>query len=83
MGYKEKHDEFEQIVDCDVCDGVISLEVYMEIGDIVCCEECGTEYIFESRKPLYLEPLEEEDEGDDDHDLMSGFDDDYNDGRYD
>ena len=97
MGKKSKQYENEQIVDCEACDGLISLEFYFRSGDVVCCEECGAEYLINSRKPLRLQLLEEEDdyyddddfeededEEEDSYNVIQGYgDDDYNDGRYD
>ena len=96
MGKKGENDQNEEIVDCKACDGVIALGLSMKPGDLVCCVECDAEYIINSRKPLHLELLDDEDEEDiynsisgyDDDDGLSignyGYgDDDYGDGRYD
>ncbi|MCF8055811.1 MAG: hypothetical protein K9K37_04115 [Desulfocapsa sp.] len=93
MENEGKQEEKEQIIDCEFCDGFISLGFYMDSGDVVYCEECGTEYLIASLNPLHLQPIEEdkeddeedeEDEEDEDgFDIISGYDDDYNDGRYD
>lgn len=83
MGKKSKQYENEQIVDCESCDGVISLEFYLRSGDVVCCEECGAEYLVNSRKPLRLQLLEEDDDFDEDEDEDEGFDEDEDeDGSY-
>jgi len=75
MGKKGKKYENEEIVDCKACNGVISLGFYMGRGDIVCCEECDAEYLINSRKPLQLELLNEDDD-DDVFDTISDYDDD-------
>lgn len=96
MKKKELKDENEAIVDCDACNGIISIGSSLRRGAVVCCEECQAEYLLNSRKPLTLKLLENEEEniynmisGYDDVDddfSMGGYgcgDDDYNDGRYD
>lgn len=90
MGKKGKKHEDEELVECKACDGVISLGSYMGRGDIVCCEECDAEYLINSRKPLQLELLNEDEDDDDIYDTISDYDDnddddddDYSVGDYD
>jgi alpha-aminoadipate/glutamate carrier protein LysW len=52
---------------CPECDNVLDIEIdEVEEGDVVACEECGTEYEVVGVEPLELarleDDLEEEDE---------------------
>lgn len=76
MGKRNKrYEEEERVVDCGVCEGVIPLEFYVARGDMLCCDECGAEYIVKSRNPVRLLLLEEEFEEEDD-DYFNTLDDD-------
>jgi hypothetical protein len=96
MGEKSLKEKNKEIIDCEACNGVISIGSSMRKGAVVCCEECDVKYLVNSRGPLRLELLEDEEENiytmrggyDDDFDDFNignygNGDDDYNDGRYD
>jgi alpha-aminoadipate/glutamate carrier protein LysW len=52
---------------CPECENELDLEVdEVEEGDVVACEECGTEFEVVGVEPLELARLEEELEEDDD-----------------
>ena len=61
----------EEEVECEVCEEPMTIDPYMEKDDLVTCEECGAEYLIESRMPLILEVIDEDEDEDID------FDDDY------
>ena len=68
MGKRSKqYEEEERVVPCEACDGDIPLAFYVDRGDMLCCDECGAEYIVKSRNPVRLVILEEEYEDDDDY----------------
>jgi alpha-aminoadipate/glutamate carrier protein LysW len=51
---------------CPECDNVLDIEMdEVEEGDVVACEECGTEYEVVGVEPLELARLEDELEEDD------------------
>ncbi|HEY9126798.1 MAG TPA: hypothetical protein VIM62_06710, partial [Acidobacteriaceae bacterium] len=51
---------------CPECDNVLDLDVdEVEEGDVVACEECGTEFEVVGVEPLELARMEDEDEEDD------------------
>ena len=96
MGKKGLKNENVAIVDCEACNGIISIASTLRRGALVCCEECDAEYLVNARKPLTLKLLE--DEGENVHDILGSYDtgdddfslgdygcgdDDYSDGRYD
>ena len=96
MGKKGLKEAREEIVECENCNGIISIAVSLKRGAVVCCEECDAEYSLNSRRPLTLELLEDDEENiydmlgaydTDDDDFNVGDygygDDDYDDGRYD
>jgi alpha-aminoadipate carrier protein LysW len=52
---------------CPECDNLLDIEVdEVEEGDVVACEECGTEYEVVGVEPLELARVEEDLEEDDD-----------------
>jgi len=51
---------------CEACDGEVELDLDIERGDIVSCNECGAEYAIKALQPVRLQLLVEERE--DDHD---------------
>ncbi len=52
---------------CPECDNLLDIEVdEVEEGDVVACEECGTEYEVVGVEPLELARVEEDIEEDDD-----------------
>ena len=52
---------------CPECDNNLDLEVdEIEEGDVVACEECGTEYEVVGVEPLELARIDEEEEEEDD-----------------
>jgi alpha-aminoadipate carrier protein LysW len=67
----------EPMVNCPLCDAAIDVdEEELDEGDVLICEECGTNLTVNGLSPLELvsgEGDEDEDEDDDD------FDDDYED----
>ena len=66
--------EYEEVeVDCEVCEEPMIIDSYMEKDDVVTCEECGAEYLIESRDPLILEVFDEDDDDDD----IDYYEDDY------
>ena len=79
MGKRSKRfEEKDQFVDCAICDGVVPMEFYMARGDMVCCDECGAEYIIKARNPIRLLLLEEEfdlEDDDDDYFLQPDYED--------
>lgn len=79
MGKREIQFEEERFARCDVCDEYIAIDFYLDTGDLVCCEECDSEYVIKSLDPITLLLLADDyDEYDDD-----GFDDDYSSKGYD
>lgn len=96
MGSKDVQERREETVECGYCDSIISIAPSCRRGAVLCCEACDTEYSLTSRKPLTLEPLEDDEESlyamlssyetaDDDFNVGDYLyaDDDYSDGRYD
>ena len=68
MGKKNRqYDHEERFTRCKICDGEIVIEHFMERGEVVSCEECESEYILKSLKPIILTLLEEDDDYDDDY----------------
>ena len=59
--------EEEQFVECEVCQEEIAIDYFMDSGDLVACEECGSDYILKSRVPITLDLQEEDDDYDDDY----------------
>lgn len=52
---------------CPECDNALDIELdEVEEGDVVACEECGTEYEIVGVEPLELARVEEELEEDED-----------------
>lgn len=90
MGKRMKKYQNVEVVECTCCDGGITVTHHMGRGDLLCCEECGAEYLLNARKPLRLELIREDEDyfftDDDDSDeyfSLDGFgytDDGYNDG---
>lgn len=68
MGKRSRQFEDEKFVSCDVCDGDIAIDFYFDTGDLVCCEECDSEYVIKSRDPIMLSLIVDDyyDESDDD-----------------
>lgn len=60
----DDHEFVEEEVDCEVCEETMIVDSYMEKDDVVTCEECGAEYLIESRDPLILEIIDDEDDDD-------------------
>ena len=82
MGKRSKQfDEEERSVRCRVCDEDIAIDYYMDRGDLVACDECGSEFVIKSRNPVILFLLvSEDDEYDDEYDESDDnyyYDDDY------
>ena len=71
MGKRNKQFEEERVASCNICGGDIPIDFYMDRGDIVNCDECGEEFVLQSRKPVRLSLLV------DDSDDYLNFDDDY------
>lgn len=68
MGKKKRHtDEEERFVECEVCEEEIAIEYYMDRGDLITCEECGSDYILKSRNPMILSLQEDDEEYEDDY----------------
>jgi len=68
-------EERTQMVNCPLCDAAIDVdEEELDEGDVLTCEECGTNLTVNSVTPLDL-VSEDDDEADDDDD--DDFDDDY------
>ena len=75
MGKQSKHNESaEQFGRCEICLELIPIEYYFHKGDIIACQECGTEYEIISKSPVKL-VRQEEGYDDEDYQEMS-FDDD-------
>ena len=54
------------MVTCPECDTQIDLEEdELDEGDLITCEECGAELRVLGLDPLELEPVEDEEEGED------------------
>ena len=49
---------------CDICGGDIVIEFYFDHGDVVCCDECSSEYVIHRRYPMKLMLFEENSGGD-------------------
>ena len=96
MGKKGLKNENVVIVECEACNGIISIASALKRGALVCCKECDAEYLVNSWRRLTLKPLE--DKGGNVFDMLSTYDtadndfnlgdygcgdDDYSDGRYD
>ena len=57
------------MVNCPMCDSAIDVEEEeLDEGDIITCEECGTEVRVVGLDPLELEGADEDDEDDEDDD---------------
>lgn len=55
------------MVNCPMCDSAIDVEEEeLDEGDIITCEECGTEVRVVGLDPLELEGADEDDEDDED-----------------
>ncbi len=68
MGKKKRHnDQEERFVECEVCEEEITIEYFMDRGDLITCEECDSNYILKSRNPIILSLQEEEEDYDDDY----------------
>ena len=69
MGKRNRQfEEEERFVMCEVCEEDIVIEFYVDKGDLVGCEECGSEFIVKSRDPVRLFLLDNEfDEYEDDY----------------
>jgi len=54
---------------CQECENELDIEIdEVEEGDIVACEECGTEYEIVGVEPLELARIGDDDDDDDDDD---------------
>jgi alpha-aminoadipate carrier protein LysW len=52
---------------CPECENDLDIEVdELEEGDVVACEECGTEYEVVGTEPLELAPVDDDTEDEDD-----------------
>jgi alpha-aminoadipate/glutamate carrier protein LysW len=68
------------MVNCPLCDAAIDVdEDELDEGDVLTCEECGTNLTVNSVTPLDLVSEDEEDADDDDDDFDDDFDDDEQD----
>ncbi len=72
MGKRSKQFEEERSVQCNVCEGYFGLDYYLDRGDLVFCDECGSEFVVKSLNPVILFLVDEEDD-----DYLDGYDDDY------
>ena len=67
----DDHEYEEEEVECEVCEEPMIIDSYMDKDDVVTCEECGAEYLIESRNPLILEIID--DDEDDDIDFYDDY----------
>ena len=87
MGKKHKRYQNVGVVECKCCNGVVTVSHHMGRGDLLCCDECGAEYLLNARKPLRLELIRDDEEyffaGDHGNEEYFGIDDiDYIDDGY-
>jgi hypothetical protein len=66
-------EEDTKFVLCDICDGDILIDSYSDIGDTVCCDDCGTYFMLRSLSPVQISLIEDDEEEDSYKDL--NFDD--------
>lgn len=65
---------------CPECDNPLDIDVDdVEEGEVISCDECGTELEVVSSDPLELAPVDEEDFSDDDEDAPDGDEDEVED----
>ena len=77
MGKRNRQfEEEESSVSCRVCDEDIPIEYYLDRGDLVTCEACGSEFVIKSCNPVVLFLLVEENDDEDD-DLNDYYGDNY------
>jgi hypothetical protein len=69
--------EDERFVRCHVCHEDIAIEYYLDRDDVVCCDECDSEYVLQSRNPVKISLIV------DDIDDDESFFDDYSGKGYD
>lgn len=50
----ELDEEETSIVQCEICDGDIIIDPFIDIGDSVVCEDCGAYYLLRSHSPVRL-----------------------------
>ena len=63
MGKRSRQfEEEERSVRCKVCEDDITLGYYLERGDFVICEGCGSEFVIKSIQPVVLFLLDDEDD---------------------
>lgn len=61
MGKRSKRYEQQAgITSCDICGWNIYLEYFIDRGDMVICDQCGSEYIVQCRNPTRITLLEQE-----------------------
>jgi alpha-aminoadipate carrier protein LysW len=55
--------EEKKMAECPVCGTGITLEADAEVGEIIACDDCGSELEVTGKKSLQEAPQEEEDWG--------------------
>jgi len=74
MGKQNRQREgAEQFGRCEICLELIPIEYYFHKGDIIACQECGTEYEIISKSPVKL--LKQDGDLDDEDYQEMSFDD--------
>ena len=58
---------------CPECDAEVHVDTDADKGDVMSCEECGTELEVVGLDPVELDIVEDEDLGDDDDDEDEDF----------
>ena len=65
MGQKSsRYEEEVRFYRCDNCGNNIPVEFYYDQDDTLFCDDCSSEYMIQSRRPLRLILLEEDYDGD-------------------
>jgi hypothetical protein len=55
-------EEDTKFVVCDICDSDIIIDFYSDIGDTVCCDDCGTYYLLRSLSPVKISLIEDDED---------------------
>ena len=54
MGKRSRRFEDERFVRCNVCSENLAIDFFLDIGDLVYCKKCDSEYVLKNRNPIML-----------------------------